>query len=272
MLCKTPQFVHGVPFQCRKCMPCRINRRRLWTFRIMLESMCHPVSSFLTLTYDEDHVPHDHSLNYVDYQLFMKRLRKRFGKARFYMCGEYGENTSRPHFHACLFGIFFPDRELFRRLESGSNLYTSKVLNELWPYGFSSVGDVTFESAAYVARYVLKKMFDDKDRLKDMVVMLRHGCSYDELEEFEKRIGKEVFSTMSRRPGIGRDWFEKWRGDVFPSDFVVVRGMKMKPPRYYTDLFAVEAPEEAELLKQLKVSCAKTQMVLTLLMKVILII
>ena len=101
------------------------------------------------------------SLNYKHFQDFMKRLRKSHSGVRFYMCGEYGEDFSRPHYHALLFNCSFPDRKKHSTGDSGSVIYTSEALSKLWPFGFSSIGDVTFESAAYCSRYIMKKVTGD---------------------------------------------------------------------------------------------------------------
>ena len=112
---------------------------------------------FITLTYSNQHIPADGSLDVRVFQKFMKRLRKRFGDGiRFYHCGEYGSLLGRPHYHACLFNFDFPDKYLWKE-NNGQKLYRSPSLEELWPYGYSSIGTVTFESAAYVARYILKR-------------------------------------------------------------------------------------------------------------------
>jgi len=188
----------------------------------MHEAHMYDDSSFVTLTYDDKHVPPDGGLRYRDFQLFMKRLRKRFGPTRFFMCGEYGEQFSRPHFHAALFGLRFPDLSPYKRLPSGSKLYTSEVLSRLWGSGFCSVGDVTFESAAYIARYVLKKVGSDVERLG--IVDYSTGSV---------SVRRPEFCQASRRPGLGYPFLAKYHLDIYPRDEVVVRGMKMKPPRYY---------------------------------------
>ena len=144
---------------CGQCIECRFKRSRDWAIRCMHEAQMHDENCFITLTYAPEHLPDDESLNYDHFQRFMKRLRKRVRvPVRFYMCGEYGENFGRPHYHACLFGYDFPDKKLLMRTKNGDNLFTSKMLNELWPYGLSSIGSVNFQSAAYVARYIMKKI------------------------------------------------------------------------------------------------------------------
>lgn len=189
----------------------------------------HEGNSFVTLTYSEDNIPPDFSLRYKDFQLFMKRLRKEFApqKIRFYMCGEYGETYSRPHFHACLFGAFFSDRYSWRKSPSGFDLYRSPTLERLWTAGSAEIGDVTFESAAYVARYIMKKVNGDAAMEHYKVVDSETGEIYWREPEFTK---------MSLKPGIGFRWFEKYRGDVFPHDRVISRGIAATPPRYYSDL------------------------------------
>ncbi|WNK13094.1 MAG: replication initiator protein [Microvirus sp.] len=214
----------SLTLRCGQCVGCRLERSRQWAVRCMHEAQLHLSNSFVTLTYDDEHVPRDGSLRYSDFQYFMKRLRLEFGPTRFYMCGEYGEQFRRPHFHACLFGLFFPDRVLFRETEAGSSIFTSVALTRLWPHGFSSVGDVTFESAAYVARYVMKKV---TGQLADA-----HYSSVDpETGEVFWRVPE--FTRMSLKPGIGAPWMDKFYPDVFPNDYVVVRGRKCRPPRYY---------------------------------------
>lgn len=214
---------------CGQCIECRLARSRDWACRCIHESQMHEFSSFVTLTYDDDHVPVDYSLRYVDFQLFMKRLRKHFDserqRIRFFMCGEYGDDRGRPHFHACLFGAFFRDRVLFKRMDSGSSLYTSNLLGSLWPFGFSSVGDVTFESAAYVARYVMKKVFGD---VADFNSVYKYVDCYGEVH-----YRMPEFCHMSLKPGIGATWFDKFGPEVFPADYVVIGGRKLKPPKYY---------------------------------------
>lgn len=212
---------------CGQCVGCRLERSRQWAMRCMHEAQLYDHNSFVTLTYDDDHVPEDNSLNYRHFQLFMKRLRKLKRGVRFYMCGEYGENYGRPHFHACLFNCDFEDKTIFRRLSGGSILYRSAELEALWPFGFSSIGQVTFESAAYVARYVMKKVTGRNQE--------KHYEAVDsETGEIFRRVPE--FNHMSLRPGIGRGYYDRFYSDMYPRDYVVVRGMKMRPPKYYDRL------------------------------------
>ena len=210
---------------CGQCVGCRLERSRQWAVRCMHEAQLHDVNSFVTLTYDEAHCPK--SLVYSDFQKFMKRLRKVRPGARFYMAGEYGEEFSRPHFHACLFGVGFPDRVEWSRSGSGSWLYRSAALERLWTYGFSSVGDLTFESAAYTARYVMKKVTGKLAAAHYSRLDLDTGELFDLVPEFNR---------MSLKPGIGAGWFNKFKSDVYNFDSVVVNGHHCKPPRYYDKL------------------------------------
>lgn len=145
---------------CGRCIGCRLERSRQWAIRCVHEASLHKDNCFITLTYNDENLPADRGLHYEHFQLFMKRFRKAIApaKIRFYMCGEYGEDLGRPHFHACIFGFDFPDRKLWRKSGAKSNLYRSAMLEQLWTFGYSSVGDVNFESAAYVARYIMKKI------------------------------------------------------------------------------------------------------------------
>jgi hypothetical protein len=215
----------------------------------MHEAQMHTSNCFITLTYAPEFITEakDLSLNYEHFQLFMKRLRKRFtGKTiRFYMAGEYGELRDRPHFHACIFGLDFEDKKFFKRTETGSILYTSKILEELWPYGYSSVGDVNFESAAYVARYIMKKI-NGKPRLD------KHGKWIDPMDHYrycDLETGELIdrtpeFNKMSLKPGIGQAWFDKYMLDVYTADSVVVRGKKCRPPRFYDNKFKELFPDQ----------------------------
>lgn len=145
------------------------------------------------------------------------------------MCGEYGEQLARPHYHACLFGHDFEDKKSY------GDLFVSPTLEKLWPYGFSTIGAVTFQSAAYVARYVMKKITGDDQYLhyvNDDGVMLQ-----------------PEYTTMSRRPGLARDWYNKFKKDVYPSDFVIYEGKKIQTPRYYDKLFELE---EHDTFKKIK--------------------
>lgn len=196
--------------------------------RMMHEASLHECSVFLTLTYDDSHLPPGASLVKSDQQKFVKRLRKRFSdqRIRFFQCGEYGEQSFRPHYHGIYFNVDFHDKWPWS-VRNGYPVWRSGILEELWPYGLSEIGTVTFESAAYVARYVVKK------------VTGRRAVSHYNGREPE-------YATMSRRPGIGADWFARYRSEVFPMDEVISRGRRCKPPRRYAEYLRALSPEMFE--------------------------
>jgi len=217
-----------VTLPCGQCVGCRLERSRQWAVRCVHEASLHENNSFITLTFSDEYLDPSGSLVKADFQKFMKRLRKRTGlKIRYFHCGEYGEKYGRPHHHACLFGIDFPDKKLWKQT-NGVNLYNSEELQQIWPYGHSSIGDVTFESAAYVARYIMKKITGDMAP-----------------EYYKNKV--PPYTTMSRRPGIATEWFKKFKSDVYPDDHVIIRnGVICKPPKFYDKLL------DDKSLKELK--------------------
>ena len=236
---------------CGKCIGCRLERSRQWAMRCMHEMKFHSHSSFITLTFSPEHCPRDMSLDVRIFQLFMKRLRKALAPTliRFFHCGEYGPKLGRPHYHAIIFGYDFPDRVFFKKSPSGSDLFRSPLLEELWPFGFSTVGTATFESAAYVARYIMKKVNGDAADLHYSSVDLDTG-------EFFQR--KPEYITMSRRPGIGRAFFDQFMSDIYPSDEVIFPGRgKFKPPKYYDGLYEIHDPVDFERLKAVRKATSK---------------
>lgn len=231
---------------CGQCQGCRLERSRQWAVRCIHESKMHKQNCFITLTYNDENYQYD--LIYRHFQKFLKRLRKRYGNVRYYMAGEYGSQTNRPHFHACLFGIDFDDKKLFRSLPSGSHLYTSKKLEELWPFGYSTIGDVTFESAAYVARYVMKKVTGHNAESHYQIACPITG---------EIKPITPEFNRMSLKPGIGKTFLEKYKSDIYPNGTMIINGSKQKPPRYYEKWYAELEPlkyEELQYERLLKVN------------------
>lgn len=183
---------------------------------------------------------------------------------RFYHAGEYGsefkqlaggewvpiEGTiGRPHYHAIIFNYDFKDK-IFYSKRNGTPLYISPTLSRIWGKGFCSVGTVTFESAAYVARYIMKKVTGDQAE--------SHYSQIPATEEYQKlRINpssgeiypiQPEYTTMSRRPGIGRDWIEKYMDEVFPNDEVIIGGKQMNTPNYYRQIYQEVNPDESERL------------------------
>lgn len=196
--------------------------------RCVLEARSHDRNSFITLTYNDEHLPADCSLQRQDLTKFFKRLRKAKGPFRYYACGEYGEKTQRAHYHACLFGMDFDDKIEFRKINEHT-LYISEELNRIWGFGNTSIGDLTFESAAYCARYVLKKKLGTGD--------LQHVLMDTETGELTPV--QSPYATMSLKTAIGKTWLEKNHGDIYNADkdFLVLRGQKMKPPKYFDKIY-----------------------------------
>ena len=238
--------VRSLTLPCGQCRGCRLERSRQWAIRCMHEARMHENNCFLTLTYDNDHAPSDRSLNYAHFQKFMKDFRKKCGSGiRFYMAGEYGEKFERPHFHACIFGFDFPDKTVWKRTASGSIIYRSKLLESIWTRGYSSIGDVTFESAAYVARYVMKKVnVSNKTPLH-----LRDHYETTDFETGEIKDRVPEFNKMSLRPGIGYGFYEKFHSDMYTTDKAVINGREVKIPRYYDKKFAEDFPEAFESIQ-----------------------
>ena len=209
--------------------------------RCMHEASLHVHNCFVTLTYADAHLPKYGSLRKRDFQLFLKRLRKRFEpqKIRYFHCGEYGDDSARPHYHALFFGLDFPDK-LFLRKRGEFSVYISPLLSELWRHGFHEIGSVTFESAQYAAKYCLKKVSGDEAH----DIYRRVDADTGELVSIEPE-----YATMSRNPGIGGDWIKRFSREVLANDSVVVNGIECKPPRFYDDKLTEEFPEEMRAVK-----------------------
>lgn len=246
---KRPEGIPGLQSQfmyvpCGRCIGCKLERKRQWALRIMHESQMHERNSFITLTYADESLVYGGSqptLDKRELQLFWKRLRKEIPSAiRYFACGEYGSKRSRPHYHACIFGYDFPEKELYSVTDSGDKLYRSSRLDSIWSNGNCIIGALTSKSAAYVAGYIVDK---------------RLGKSAVEYKE----LGIEPeFVVMSRRPGIGRSWYDKYAGDIYPADCVLeIGGKESRPPRYYDNLRAKDFPLEVARLKAARVERAE---------------
>ena len=229
-----------VEIRCGQCVGCRLDRSREWAIRCVHEAALYDDNCFVTLTYNDENLPDPPSLVVRDCQLFMKKLRRRYEpkKIRFFLCGEYGEMNRRPHYHAILFNHDFEDKVLWQNSSSGSPLYVSSSLSSLWGLGFCSLGAATFQSAAYVARYIMKK-----------VTGPMAASSYEHVSTVTGECSQlhPEFVTMSRRPGLGKEWLNRFQSDVWPEDFVVVEGKKHRPPRFYEQQL-----DDEMFLRQLK--------------------
>ena len=267
---------------CGQCLGCRMDYRRMWAMRIVHESTLHELDGgncFITLTYRDEaactlwqrerfyHVPVDWSLHKAHFQDFMKRLRNAFPdqKIRYFCAGEYGRkckhgidlelvgcplcNCGRPHFHVCLFNCTFPDLEPYQS-DGGIIRYTSPMLERLWRFGFVDVGELNYNSAMYVAGYVLKKI---KRADKDW-----HYMSFDMNGEITYITPEFVLmsrgnaSYKGQKCGIGAGWYEKYQDDVFPSDEVPVPGFGVMHgvPRYYDEILRDENPVLYDAIKE----------------------
>lgn len=245
-----------IEIPCGKCLGCRLDYSRDWATRCMLELQYHDSSYFVTLTYDDDHIEKNRiyypdletgeafehfTLSKRDFQLFMKKLRKYTGqKLRYYACGEYGSKTFRPHYHAIIFGLELDDLVPYKR--NGKYwYYISKRLSEIWDNGFVVVGEVTWETCAYTARYIMKKL----DGIDKML--------------FDDFGVEPEFTLMSRKPGIARQYFDE-HPDLYRFDEIILKtekgGLTAKPPRYYDKLFDIENPEEMKAIKQSRKAAA----------------
>lgn len=229
---------------CGVCMGCRLDKARDWAVRCVHEAQMHEENCFITLTFSDDYLPWNYSVDVRDWQLFMKRLRKSLGSKpiRNFSCGEYGGETLRPHYHAIIFGHDFNDKVLFKKDRRGNRLYTSQQLSTLWPYGHSTLGNVTYQSAAYVAGYIQKKIGGQ-----------RAAAHYQRKHPFSGLTHqvKREFSTQSRRPGLGSTWFDKYAADCFPSDFVVIDGKKQPVPAFYLRKLQEEEAKQYKIKRRL---------------------
>ncbi len=243
-----PQNWKPLTLPCGQCTGCRLEHSRQWAIRCMHEAQCHDHNCFVTLTINDDHLPPDRSLSVRTHQFFIKRLRKKCGpNIRFYLCGEYGDRFGRPHYHALLFNHHFPDMQYWKKSPSGEPLYRSRTLEKLWTLGYSSIGSVTFESAAYVSRYIMKKRTGKNAEnhyiLKDEAGNLATDSSGNHIRRLPE------YTAMSRSKGIGHNWYTRFSGDVYPSDEIILQGKKYRPPKYYDRIYQELHPEDMEAIK-----------------------
>lgn len=228
---------------CGQCIGCRLDNAQSWAIRCYHEAQLHDWSSFITLTYDEEHIPDNNSLKREHLTKFLKRLRKSLNhKISVFACGEYGDETERPHYHALIFGWDFPDKKFHKFTKDQEPMFTSEKLERLWSepkprslhserLGQCSLGAATFRSASYVARYVSKKITGPKAE-----------------EHYRGRLPE--FATQSLRPAIGLNWIKNNWKEVYPCDFVICEGKKMNPPRFYDEFIKVHHPTVWEIVER----------------------
>lgn len=257
---KAYKDIPPIKLPCGQCIGCRLSRSLDTATRAMHEASCYSKNCFITMTVAPEYMDKvfpGSSLDHRPWQLFMKQLRKSYSGVDFIskpgfwpegkkwnsrpiralMCGEYGSLLDRPHYHACLFNFDFPDK-YFWTIRHGFSLYRSPILEELWPYGFLTIGDVTFESAAYLARYVTKKIT---------------GCAAEE-HYFNPETGefrKPEYVVFPYGFGLGKLWYEKYHSDCYPSDFLISgrNNMRVRIPHYYDKIYDLTNPEEMAKIK-----------------------
>lgn len=246
---------------CGSCVFCRLNQSRVWAARMCMEAELHDANCFLTLTYDDDHLPFANQLEKKHVQDFIKRLRSSLvdNPIRYYYVGEYGDRTGRPHYHILLFGYDFSDTRVFlKKSKKGFSLWSDPLLDRIWDFGFVNIGEFNFESAAYCARYCLKKRVGSKDYAPEEL--------YCDIKTGEVFFRVEEFGQSSTRPGIGALWYEKFGADVRRTDFVVMRGKRMLPPRYFDKLTQRDYSSDYQRIKddrtcnfdQVHISCEQS--------------
>lgn len=239
-----------VEIPCGKCVGCRLTYSRMWADRCVAEATLHDSSFFVTFTYNNENLPQviDKETGEIksygtlvkrDCQLMMKRLRKNYpydNKIRFYLAGEYGDQTARPHYHAILFGLKLDDLILYKKTPLGFNLYTSQFMEEVWQHqGHVIIADVTWETCAYTARYIMKKQTGPASDI------------YDELGI------QQEFTLMSRKPGIAKEFFEMNKLDYLKYHEINVAtpkgGRKISSIKYFDKFLDMEYPIEREEYK-----------------------
>lgn len=244
-----------IEIPCGKCIGCRLAYSRMWADRCLAEATLHESSYFVTFTYNDTYLPintyvdengeirYSMTLNKKDFQNTMKRIRKNYNydnKLRFFMAGEYGNISARPHYHALIFGLKLDDLQLYKKTAQGFNLYTSEFLEKCWQHkGYVIVAEVTWETCAYTARYILKKQKGEAAKI------------YEQLNI------KAEFTLMSRKPGIAREFYEINKDQLNKYNEVYVStnngGKKIGRVKYFDKLLEVEYPIDTKKYKdQLK--------------------
>ena len=210
----------------------------------MHEAQMNENNHFVTFTYNNEHLPAGGTLQKEDFQKWAKRWRKQNGKFRYFHCGEYGELRGRPHYHACVFGMKIQDLIEAGKTKSGHPALESEELKHSWGKGNVQVGRLTFESAAYTARYIMKKVTGDAAE--------EH---YTDRQTGEIR--EREYVTMSRRPGIGKEWYDKYKKDVYPRDEIFINGKYARPPKFYDGQYELEDEDEFRKIKKRRVRAGR---------------
>lgn len=248
-----PRGAYPITVPCNGCIGCRLEKARQRTMRCMHEASLHQNNSYITLTYADEHLPENKSLDKTAIPKFIKKLRRHIDrkndreqrteaektKVRTFYCGEYGDRDQRPHYHALLFGWDWTDKVKWGKSKSGYPQMRSAALEKLWGKGHCTVGPVTWETAAYVARYVMKKLTGAQ---KSPYM----GFNHDTGEVTDARTAE--FAAGSLRPGLGKPWLDRYHDEVYPADEILVNGQLVKPPQYYDRKWAELHPAAFETL------------------------
>lgn len=236
-------FLDALDLPCGQCFACRLNYSQHWATRLTAEALYHEYNYFLTLTYNDDNLPHSDlgfaTLKPDHVSAFMKRLRRHYEynygiqNIRFFAAGEYGTTTYRPHYHLVVFGLPLDDLKYYKVNFRGDAFFTSPTLERLWGKGFVVVGEMCYDSAAYVARYCTKKLTGD--------------AQVTRMEQFGQ---VQEFSRMSLKPGLGFQYFIDKHLDIYDYDKVLLPGVHaIRPPAYYDHLFEDLMPAKYDDVK-----------------------
>lgn len=252
---KKPDWWTGdpIPLPCGKCRACRKAYSDMWATRMMKEMLYHDSAIFITLTYSDDNLPRHGSLAPDDVKNFMKRyrrmlnredakkglLKEEYRKIKYFLCGEYGSEKNRPHYHVVLFGHRFDDEKFLKNSKKGGKIYESKKLSKLWKFGWANYGDVTFASCAYVAKYVTKKLTGK----------LAQAYETGEIDHKTGEVFRRYpeFARMSTKDGgIGYKYYDEYKHTIFDQGYVVIEGFQKAIPRAFKKKYQEQFPELAE--------------------------
>lgn len=242
---KSPEHRY-ITLPCGLCFGCRMDNSRMWALRMMHEARYHEDNYFITLTYADDALPAGSDLDYRDLDLFWKKARHEFQTParpfKYFACGEYGDRTLRPHYHFAGFDFKIDDLRPFKQTASGW-YFLSERLREVWKHGHVIVAPLDWDCAAYISRYVTKKM---------------HGATKRYKDTFDPETGEVHAYTVERAfqsKGLGLPWYEANKDEVWNLDGCLFKGQYLvKPPRYYYKRLQDEDPEKAALIRERRIA------------------
>lgn len=228
---------------CGHCPECQKSYYTNWATRGSRELLRWPCSLFITLTYDDDHLPQNRSLDKAELQKFIKRVKRHFNSTaqnpiRQIYCGEYGTKNGRPHYHTILFNTDFDDKIPYRTTDQGHQVFTSKTLTHLWSNGFVEFGFATTATVSYLFKYILKKKSRKEKQLPHSTTI--DGITYDVDHEFIE---------ASRNPGIGAHMRDS---DSIKKGYLSVNGVRKTLPKYYLEHLRKTNPKVYDEIQNLK--------------------